>query len=134
MRIGDLAAQFGLPTRTIRFYERKGLLPEPQRLPNGYRVYDQTAADRVGFIRRAQTAGLTLAEIRSILDVRAEGQAPCAHVNDLLDAKLREVDQRMAELKALRTDLKALVDHSKTLDPANCTAGEICHIFQPSNP
>lgn len=130
MRIGNLATQFNLPTRTIRFYERRGLLPEPERLANGYRVYDQTAVERVGFIRRAQTAGLTLAEIRGILEVRAEGRNPCAHVNELLHAKLSEVDQRMVELEALRTDLETLVERSRTLDPVDCTAGEICHILQ----
>lgn len=129
MRIGDLATQCNLPTRTIRFYERRGLLPDPDRLANGYRVYDQPTLERVRFIRRAQAAGLTLAEIGTILDVRADGQTPCAHVNELLDAKLLDVEKRMAQLDTLRTDLEALVTRSKTLDPADCTDRAICHIL-----
>nr|MBA3803603.1 MerR family transcriptional regulator [Acidimicrobiia bacterium] len=66
MLIGQVADALGIPTRTIRFYERKGLVPEPQRADNGYRVYDNTTLARLGFIRSAQAAGLTLAEIASI--------------------------------------------------------------------
>ncbi len=131
MKIGDLATECGIPTQTIRFYEKRRLLPIAQRAANGYRVYDQEAVDRVQFIRRAQAAGLTLAEIHGILDVRADGHAPCAHVSDLLDAKLQEVDQRMAELAVLRADLTALIDRSHTLDPADCPPSDICQILQP---
>ncbi len=131
MKIGDLAAAGGIRTQTIRFYEKRGLLPAAQRAANGYRVYDQEAVDRVQFIQRAQAAGLTLAEIGGILDVRAGGRTPCAHVSDLLDAKLQEVDQRMAELAVLRADLTALVDRSHNLDPTECPPGDICHILQP---
>lgn len=131
MKIGELAAECGLPTQTIRFYEKRRLLPTAHRASNGYRVYDRETVDRVRFIRRAQAAGLTLAEIGGILDVRADGHVPCAHVSDLLEAKLQEVDDRMAELAILRADLTALVDRSHTLDPADCPAGGICHILQP---
>lgn len=131
MKIGDVAAECGVPTQTIRFYEKRRLLPAAHRAPNGYRVYDQEAVDRVRFIRRAQAAGLTLAEIGGILDVRADGHAPCTHVTGLLDAKLQEVDERMAELTVLRADLTALVDRSHTLDPTDCPPGDICHILQP---
>ena len=70
MLIGQLADALGIPTRTVRFYERKGLLPEPERAENGYRVYDDTTLARLRFIRTAQAAGLTLAEIASIIGVR----------------------------------------------------------------
>ena len=63
MLIGQLADALGIPTRTVRFYERKGLLPDPERADNGYRVYDNTTLARLRFIRTAQAAGLTLAEI-----------------------------------------------------------------------
>lgn len=131
MKIGDLAAQCGVPTETIRFYEKRGLLPQPDREPNGYRIYDEATRERVQFIRRAQTAGLTLAEIGSILDVRAEGQSPCSHVAGLLTAKLADVEHRIDELQTLRTELVALVERSHNLDPADCTPDNICHILQP---
>ena len=132
VQIGDLAKLCGVPTQTIRFYERRGLLPEPGRQPNGYRRYDKTSIERLAFIRRAQSAGLTLAEIRDVLDVRAEGRAPCSHVSQLLTSKLSEVEDRIGELGVLRNELTALVDRSRRLDPADCTTGEICHILQPA--
>lgn len=131
MLIGQLADALDLPTRTIRFYERKGLLPEPQRADNGYRVYDDTTLARLRFIRTAQAAGLTLAEIASVIHVRDDGTAPCSHVDSLLETKLAEVRDRRRQLAALESELSQLLDRSRQLDPADCTAGEICHIFSP---
>lgn len=131
MRIGELAARCGLPTQTIRFYERRRLLLQPEREANGYRTYDQQALDRVQFIKRAQAAGLTLAEIGGILDVRANGETPCVHVSQLLETKLHEIERRIAELTDLQVDLAALIDRSHTLNPADCPPGQICHILQP---
>ena len=133
VNIGELSNECGVPPQTIRFYEKRGLLPEPQRRPNGYRVYDRTAIDRVAFIRRAQGAGLTLTEIGGVLDVRAEGRAPCNHVSHLLMTKLSDVEARLRELRTLRRELTALIDRGEHLDPADCTDGDICHILGPAS-
>ena len=130
MLIGELADALGLLTQTVRFYEGRGLLPEPRRAPNGYRVYDETTLGRLRFIRSAQTAGLTLAEIRSVIDMRDSGAAPCAHVDALLDAKLDVVRERRQQLTALERDLEQLVERSRRLDPADCSEGDICQILQ----
>ena len=132
MLIGQLADTLGIPTRTVRFYERKGLLPDPERAENGYRVYDDTTLARLRFIRTAQAAGLTLAEIASVIGVRNDGTAPCSHVDSLLEAKLAEVRQRRRQLATLEAELSQLLERSRQLDPADCTAGEICHIFTPT--
>ena len=132
MNIGQLASTSGVPAQTIRFYEKRGLLPEPQRQPNGYRVYDRSAIDRIAFIRRAQRSGLTLNEIGGVLDVRAEGRTPCSHVSHLLTTKLIDVTAQMNELRTLRRELETLIDRSRLLDPADCTDGEICHIHGPT--
>ena len=129
MLIGELADAVGLPTRTVRFYERRGLLAEPDRAPNGYRVYDDATLARLRFIRSTQAAGLTLVEIRSILEIRDSGTAPCTHVDALLDTKLTEVRQRRQQLAALERELEQLVERSRQLDPADCTEGDICHIL-----
>ena len=131
VNIGDLSSASGVPTPTIRFYEKRGLLPEPQRQPNGYRIYEPSAVDRIAFIKRAQGAGLTLTEIGGVLDVRADGRTPCSHVSQLLSSKLSDVDAQMRELRTLRRELEALIDRSKLLDPADCTDGDICHILGP---
>lgn len=134
MRIGDLATHTGLTTRTIRFYEDSGLLPPPPRTPGGYRDYPDHAAVRLAFIRDAQRAGLTLAEIRSILALRDDGHAPCAHVADLIHEHLDDIDRRMAELAATREELRVLADRAATTDPADCGTDDICTILNPTRP
>ncbi len=129
MLIGELAEAVGLETQTIRFYERRGLLPQPRREANGYRTYDDSAVARVLFIRRAQAAGLTLVEILGIVSVRDGGDSPCAHVTVLLHHKLDAVRARQAELAAVETELHQLIERSRHLDPADCTGSDICHIL-----
>ncbi len=129
MRIGAVADATGVPAQTIRFYERKGLLPQPRRGPNGYREYDASTLNRLRFIRTAQAAELTLVEIASILDLREEGAVPCAHVQSLLWTKLHDVQARQRELAVLEAELEGLISRSHELDPADCTDQQICHII-----
>jgi DNA-binding transcriptional MerR regulator len=129
MRIGGLAARTGIPPQTIRFYERRGLLPAADRRPNGYRDYREADAARLAFIRSAQAAGLTLAEIEGVLRVRQAGQAPCGHVSGLLARKLDDVHARQRELALLEAELQQLVEAGDRLDPADCTADDFCHIL-----
>lgn len=128
MRIGALAAAAGTTAKTIRFYEQAGLLPGPPRTTAGYRDYPDHAAARLAFIRAAQSAGLTLAEIRGILAVRDHGRPPCTHVTTLLRRHLAETEQRLAELAQTRTTL-----HDLATDPDTCT-GSICTILDPPGP
>ncbi|MGW1917057.1 heavy metal-responsive transcriptional regulator [Streptomyces sp. NPDC002076] len=123
MRIGDLAAVSGLTTKTIRFYEQAGLLPASPRTPGGYRDYPEQTAARLAFIRDAQGAGLSLAEIRSVLGLRDSGQAPCAHVTALIDQHLADIEQRLTELTATREALRGLarVPPPPTRPPAPTT-------------
>ena len=102
MRIGDLAGRAGLTVKTIRFYEQAGVLEAAPRLPSGYRDYDQGAVTRLRFVKAAQAAGLTLAEVRQILTVRDHHGPPCQHVTALLDARAIELDRRIDELVVLR--------------------------------
>jgi MerR family mercuric resistance operon transcriptional regulator len=129
MLIGELADTAGLPSQTIRFYERRGLLPEPVRGANGYRIYDESTLTRLNFIHTAQAAGLTLAEIGSIIDLRDDGNVPCKHVASLLDSKLADVRTRIRSLAALETELEEVIERSHRLDPADCTDADICHIL-----
>lgn len=133
VQIGELATAAGLESQTIRFYERKGLLAQPRRSPNGYRVYESSTITRLRFIRSCQGAGLTLAEIATILELRAGGATPCTHVRTLLSAKLRDVHARQQQLKALEGELDLLINRSATLDPADCTDAQICHIITPGS-
>lgn len=129
MRIGELAEAVRVPTPTIRFYERKGLLPQPQRGSNGYRESDDSTLATLAFIRNGQAAGLTLVEIATILDLRRGGATPCGHVHDLLAAKLLDVQQRKRELATLEAELDHLITRSGRLDPADCSDEAICHLI-----
>ena len=129
MLIGELADAAGLPSQTIRFYERRGLLPEPVRGANGYRIYDESTLTRLNFVRTAQAAGLTLAEIGSVIDLRDDGNVPCTHVASLIDSKLADVRARISDLTILEAELKDLIERGHRLDPDDCTDADICHIL-----
>lgn len=108
MRIGELALRFGLNPKTIRYYEEIGLLPRAGRSESGYRRYDERDVERLGFIRRAKTLGLSLDEIRDILSAQGAGEPPCGQMLDLIDLKIDAIDQRIAELATFRTELATL--------------------------
>jgi DNA-binding transcriptional MerR regulator len=129
MRIGELAEQAGISTKAIRYYEQIGILTPPARTPSGYRSYDPSALGRLGFVRAAQVVGLTLGEIRQIIAFRDNGQAPCAHVTDLLQRRTAELDARIAELQQLRGELRQLAERAATLDPDQCPPERVCHII-----
>ncbi|MCC3770638.1 heavy metal-responsive transcriptional regulator [Streptomyces sp. UNOC14_S4] len=129
MRIGELASAGGLSTKAIRFYEQAGLLAPPPRTSGGYREYPPQAATRLAFIRDAQSAGLTLAEIRGVLALRDSGEAPCAHVGDLIEQHLADIEQRLAELRKTRTALRDLARRAADTDPSTCTDADICSIL-----
>ncbi|MGA5128222.1 heavy metal-responsive transcriptional regulator [Streptomyces olivoreticuli] len=129
MRIGELASASGLSTKAIRFYEQAGLLAPPPRTSGGYRDYPPQAAMRLAFIRDAQSAGLTLAEIRGVLALRDSGEAPCAHVSDLIEQHLADIEQRLAELRKTRTALRDLARRAADTDPSTCTEADICSIL-----
>lgn len=126
MRIGELAVAAGTTTKTLRFYEEQGLLPPAERTPAGYRDYTPEAVARIDFVHRGQAAGLTLAQIRQILDIRDRGQAPCGHVRDLLDARLADIERQIADLLALRDNVAALRDAAEDPEPDSCSAEEVC--------
>ena len=106
LRIGQLASLASVGVETVRFYEREGLLDRPYQHPSGYRAYPRAAVTQVQTIKRAQSLGFTLAEIRDLLRGRARGQLSRQAAN-----KLREVDATIAELALVREDLARLVEH-----------------------
>ena len=126
MRIGELAEAAGTTTKTLRFYEEQGLLPPAERTPAGYRDYTGEAVSRIDFIHRGQAAGLALAQIRQILEIRDHGQAPCGHVRDLLNARLADIEQQIAQLAALRDNIAALRDDASDPEPDTCSAAQVC--------
>jgi DNA-binding transcriptional MerR regulator len=126
MKIGEMAHRAAVPTKTIRYYEEIGLLPEPDRAHNGYRDYDEEAVQRLRFIRDAQATGLTLAEIGSILDIKAAGGQSCHHVLHLMERHVSAIDRRIDTLVETRSRLVALTERARSMDPADCTDPNRC--------
>jgi len=128
VRIGEVADRVGVNTRTIRYYEGIGLLPDPDRLPSGYRVYSDDDVDRLRFIRTAQRLGLSLSEISEILGFRERAEPPCEYVLGVLDRQVDDLDRRMAEMADLRRQLIALKKQADRLptDPT-CYCAVIEH-------
>ena len=108
MKIGELAKATGLTTKTIRYYELHRLLEEPERTESGYRMYGEEDVERLEFVKKAKRLGLSLEEIREILVLHVQSQAPCVHVLALLDRKLEQVEEIIRELEEFRRELMRL--------------------------
>jgi Hg(II)-responsive transcriptional regulator len=109
MKIGELARQADVAIDTVRYYERQGLLPEAKRTLSGYRRYAAPDVERVRFIRRAKALGFTLSEIGELLALSSRREADMAGMKRAAEAKLVDVDARLAELQRIRGGLEALV-------------------------
>lgn len=109
LTIGELARRAGVGVDTIRFYEREGLVAEPDRSPSsGYRQYAPQAVQRVRFIRHAKELGFTLKEVQELLDLRVDPSSTCADVRRRAQEKVAAIEQRIASLERMRTALRRL--------------------------
>ena len=117
LTIGALAQAAGVGVETIRFYERKGLLPEPPRTLAGYRQYPGDTVDRVKFIRRAQGLGFALREISELLDLRVDEVAACGPVEAQAREKLEQVAGKIEALRLMETALHRLVEACEAREP-----------------
>jgi len=118
MTIGQLARQADVSVQTVRYYERRCLLPEPPRSPSGYRQYPGDALRRLRFIRRAQDVGFTLAEIEELLDLRTGTESQCREAESTAASAIERVDARMSELSRMKTALASLLDSCRNRAPA----------------
>jgi MerR family copper efflux transcriptional regulator len=108
--IGAVARRAGVGIDTIRYYEREGLLPQPQRRASGYRDYGLDAVERLRFIRRAKDLGFTLEGIRELLALSTDRERGVKSVKQRAEARLGEVEQRIRELQRMKRGLKQLID------------------------
>jgi MerR family copper efflux transcriptional regulator len=129
MKIGELADRAGVSTKTIRYYESIGLLRPPGRTSSNYRDYGDDAAERLRFIRDSQVAGLTLAEVGSILDMKDAGQSTCAHTRELIHRHLDEIDRQIEALKLARVEMAALAERADHMDPGECSNPHRCQVI-----
>jgi DNA-binding transcriptional MerR regulator len=131
MLIGEVAHRSGVSAKALRYYEDVGLLEPPERDASGYRHYHEAVLDRLRFVRSAQALGLTLGEIRGIVALRDDGEAPCRHVLELLRGRSSEIERTIRELRTLRAELKRLVARAQQLEPAACDPQRVCHLIGP---
>jgi Hg(II)-responsive transcriptional regulator len=118
---GELAQEAGVNAETLRFYERRGLLPSPPRRPSGYRQYPSETVDLVRFIQRAQDLGFSLQEIKELLTLRKVARATCGDVVALARRKVEQINSKLRDLRSMRTVLtKLLADCTATAPITRC--------------
>jgi len=116
---GALARQGGVNIETVRYYERRGLLPEPPRSQSGYRLFSKDDVRRVRFIKRAQELGFSLKEIQELLALRVEPQSTRAGVRQRAEVKIADIDEKIRQLRAMKKSLQRLT--------ASCSgSGPVC--------
>jgi MerR family mercuric resistance operon transcriptional regulator len=108
LTIGRLATEAGVNLETVRYYERRGLLPRPPRSASGYRLFPAEATRRLRFIRRAQELGFSLGEIRELLSLRVSRGSTSAQVKARAEAKLADIEARIKSLESMKNTLRKL--------------------------
>lgn len=108
MRIGELGQATGVDIETIRYYEKLGLLPEPGRSQNGYRLYAEKHLERLSFIRHCRALDISLSEVKRLLAFVEHPEADCGDIDQLIDTQLAKVRARLKSLKALEKQLTSL--------------------------
>ena len=126
LSIGNVAQTVGVRPSPIRYYETRGILRPAERRPNGYRIYGDDAVRLLLFVRRAQALGITLKEIKPLLNLASQGQRPCNHVKQLARNHLREIDDKIRELQILRNELRMLLRRKAGQPHGN----EVCPIIE----
>jgi len=119
LTIGQLAKEADVGVETIRFYERQGLLAEPERRPSGYRQYPRDVVRRVRFIRHAKELGFTLKEIQELLELRVDPQSSCADVRKRAGDKIADIDERIESLGRMKAALERLARKCRGRGPTS---------------
>ena len=113
MKIGAVAKRSHIGIETIRYYEREGLLLEPERRPSGYRQYDESTVERLEYIRRAKELGFTLAEIRELLELSFNAHAGCDHIRQRAEAKIADIEEKVRNLQQMKRSLGKIVERCR---------------------
>jgi DNA-binding transcriptional MerR regulator len=121
MKIGEVAHHAGVAIDTLRFYERRGVLPPPPRRPSGYRVYSQATIERVRFVKQLQELGLTLDEVRAVLRDVDAATVDCKSGVKRFEAVLQRIDDKLAALRATR---RRLTDTLARCQAGTCTLAD----------
>ena len=121
MKISTVAANSGCNLETIRYYERIGLMPPPERTPNGYREYSEADVERLRFISRGRGLGFSLQEIRSLLRLAQDPGLSCSEVDQLARKHLDDILVRLKDLQRMAHELERTIDHCGGGQRGECT-------------
>ncbi len=127
MKIGEVSQASGISIEALRFYERSGLLGKPMRSQSGYRMYDEGILERLTFIKKAQTLGFSLEEIKKIINDAQSGASPCDDVREIVRRRLKEVEERIKEMQRYR---KELTNTLEEWDEVGRAPGHICGLIE----
>jgi len=125
LTIGTLGKKTGTKVQTIRYYEQIGLMPEPGRTEGGQRRYRNAELDRLSFIRHSRQLGFSLDAIRELLDLSDDPNRPCHEADAIARRQLKQVEQRMARLEALRSELLRMVHECSGEKASECRVLEV---------
>lgn len=121
MKISTVAANSGCNLETIRYYERIGLMPPPERTPNGYREYSEADVEQLRFISRGRGLGFSLQEIRSLLRLAQDPGLSCSEVDQLARKHLDDILVRLKDLQRMARELERTIDHCGGGQRGECT-------------
>jgi MerR family mercuric resistance operon transcriptional regulator len=121
MKISTVAANSGCNLETIRYYERIGLMPPPERTPNGYREYSEADVEQLRFISRGRGLGFSLQEIRSLLRLAQDPGISCSEVDQLARKHLDDILVRLKDLQRMARELERTIDHCGGGQRGECT-------------
>ena len=121
MKISTVAANSGCNLETIRYYERIGLMPPPERTPKGYREYSEADVERLRFISRGRGLGFNLQEIRSLLRLAQDPDISCSEVDQLARKHLDDILVRLKDLQRMARELERTIDHCGGGQRGECT-------------
>lgn len=130
--IGVLARKTGCNIETIRYYEKAGIIPHPARSEGGHRLYGTGHLKRLAFVMKARVLGFTLSEVKTLLRLVDERDRPCTEVRDLAASHLRDVQAKLADLRAMEAVLKEMVITCDTDQSTECPLIERMFDEQPS--
>ena len=108
MKIGVVATRAGVNIQTVRYYERRGLIPKPPRTESNYRLYCEDSVRRLRFVKRAQELGFSLNETKELLALRIRSRATRAHVRERAEAKITDIEEKIRALRAMKKTLTRL--------------------------
>lgn len=127
LKIGEVSKESGFGIEALRFYERSGLLGKPVRSESNYRLYDEGVLERLAFIKKAQTLGFSLDEIKRIIKDAQGGASPCEDVREIVRRRLAELDEKMREMKRYRKELAEILEE---WDAVGRAPGHICGLIE----